>query len=55
MSCCREVRAKTGLPQSGFAERIGSHRTNVSIWEIENHRPSRKSYGALMAVVGGKA
>ena len=49
----REIRAKTGLPQAGFAELIGSRRHTVSIWEIEYHRPSRKNYAALMAVAGG--
>ena len=49
----KEIRTKTGLPQEGFAELIGSRRHTVSIWEIEYHRPSRKNYAALMAVAGG--
>lgn len=50
----KEIRAKSGLSQSGFAQLMGLRRGNVSIWEIECHRPSRKNYGLLMAVAGGK-
>lgn len=44
----KEIRAPLGISQQKYADLLGVGRCVVSVWEIEQHRPSRKNYLKIM-------